>query len=304
MAGHFASLEQEAKADRNPDARFPGGYSKLRYFYRTLGSFGKDHACGCIDRVYDTSITFGEKLAALNQWTQANPASIAAALAKAELWKNLAWVARGNDYIANVPDQSVELFTARAEKSASYLAPLNPASDPDIYEAKLGLLRVIGNGRNDMATLYPAAINTFPTYFFYHRAMAGLLLPRWFGAPGELQQYLHLLASPESGDTGLIAYSFVAEQLSTLFTRQDLFHETGLDWPTLQRSYVLRSQRYGSSLKLLNHELWLAVAAANCPAASHLLQQIGTKWDPYIWDNWTDFAQVADWAGLPPNNKM
>ncbi len=298
MTGRFDRLEHEAQIDRNVDNRFAGGYSKLRYFYRSLGSFGRYDNCGCGKTMYYTDATFGQKLYAIRQWMTEKPGSAAAAIANAELWTSLAWNARGHDFIDETPPHSVDLFQKRLSIAAAYLRTLNVTADPAIYDIKLSLLRGLGDGRTDLAILYTGAIRAFPAYYFYYGAMAGLLEPRWFGDDGELRGYLDRLGS-SPGEAGIVTYSFVAEALLADYTWDDLFSQTGLDWPTLKRSFAVREHRYGTSLKVFNVELKLAMAARDQPFAAQLIRQIGTKWDPNVWRDWTSFAAVADWASPP-----
>ena len=298
MTGQFDRLEHEAQIDRNVGNRFAGGYSKLRYFYRSLGSFGRYDNCGCGKTMYYTDVTFGEKLHAIRQWMTQKPGSAAAAIANAELWTSLAWNARGHDFIDETSPQSVDLFRKRLSIAATYLGALDVKADPAIYDVKLSLLRGIGDGRTDLATLYSQAVQAFPAYYFYYGAMAGLLEPRWFGAPGELQNYLNRLGS-SAGEDGIAIYSFVAEALLADYTWNDLFSATDLDWPTLKRSLDVREHRYGTSIKLLNVELKLAAAAHDQTFASRLVQRVGTKWDPNVWRDWKSFTAVEDWASSP-----
>ena len=298
MRGEYAGLDQLAVTLRNADVRFAGGEPKINAFYAALGDFAD---CGC-NSVRQSFVSYEAKKAALNAWVAAIPHSPTVPVAMARLLRQRAWQLRGHAFANETDDARLAKFAEVTHQSLAYLLPLDPKTDPAIYAGLLSAARASDTGRADMDRIFPAAIAAFPTYYPYYASEAEMLQERWFGAPGETARFLAAL--PDLGDTGLVAYADAVDRLDADNASSSLPKIFNIDWIILKRAFDTRRRLYDTTDDIRNEELKLAVVFSDRPYARRLLDQIGTRWAPRVWQHWTKFQQAADWvhadAGMPP----
>lgn len=298
MRGDYAALEKLAVAYRHVDIRFAGGRPKIASFYAALGTFDR---CPCgSDR--QSLIPFGAKLRAIAGWMAAVPRSPAAAVAMASLLRNYAWVQRGRDFEQDTDTRRMTAFKDTTQRSIAYLLPLDPRTDPAIFAGLLSAVRASDAGRSEMDRIFPASVAAFPSYFPYYETEADLLQERWFGAPGEAARFLAAL--PSLGDIGLVAYADAVGKLDASNATSNLHHIFGTDWPILRRAFETRRRLYGTNPILQNEEMKLAVVNDDRGYAADLLNLIGPRWAPVVWQRYSAFAAASAWArgapGAPP----
>jgi hypothetical protein len=298
MRGDFAELDRLAVTLRNVDVRFAGGEPKIAAFYAALGDFA---GCGCAS-ARESFVTYESKAAALKAWMAALPHSPTVPVAMARLLRQRAWQLRGHAFANETDDARLAQFADITRQSVAYLQPLDPKSDPAIYAGILSAARASDTGRDDMDRIFPAAISTFPTYYPYYASEAEMLQDRWFGAPGEAARFLASL--PDLGDTGLVAYADAVDRLDAGNASSSLPKLFKIDWTILRRAFDTRRRLYGTTDDIRNEELKLAVVFSDRATARRLLDQIGTRWAPHVWQRWTSFQAAADWVhadtGMPP----
>jgi hypothetical protein len=294
IARRFDTLEGQARAFRNPEAMFPGGYAKLWYFYAALGAFnGSNCECGTF---FKSDVAFAEKRAALQAWLSGMPGSITAKIGMARLLTNQAWALRGHAYASATDQGKLDAFEDTMAQAYGYLRGLDAKQDPAVFGGLFSVARAADDGRAMAAQVYAGAVAAFPWYFPYYMSRADLLQEKWFGQAGELAAYVSGLAKEGKGDIGLVGYSFAAEKLMESNAARDLYTKLGIDWGILRRSLAVRGQLYGVSNKLRNVELLLAVGARDQAFAATLAKAIAGRWDPTVWQDAATFSATATWA--------
>ena len=293
-AGHYAELDAMAATYRNPRALFIGGVPKLERFYDALATFGP-RSCGCGPGSIAAPQGFTDVEQRLEAWRRANPASIAADLALANIWLASAWKVRGGGYDDTVTDAEWAEMGNRLSEAESYMIDPNPAKDPEVYYLwiEIGKLRSYDRARLD--SLYQRAVAQFPDFYPYYPQRVSILETKWYGEPGELAGYLDELRSPEHGDTGQVAYSFAASRVMGENDRGELFSHIGLDFPSVIQAYQTRERLYG----LRNHD-WnaifnMSIQALDCQTGHVALVQIGDHWDKGIWGSRKCFTDTVAW---------
>jgi len=293
MAKRFVELDAMADDFRKSDARFPGGDQKLRHFYYGLGSI-EGQTCGCGG--YESSISFEQKGPLVRQWLAKKPQSIAAHIVMARMLTNYAWRARGHGYSNTVTEDQERNYEDRLAQAAAIIKGLNLKDDPQIYGIYTTIARASSNPRPKLDSIYAEVTKQYPRWFISYSNRADILQEKWFGQPGELAIYTQSLLSIPGGETGKIAYSYVADRLVGQYRWQELYTVTGLTWSSVKEAYAIREKKYGMNNNNWNILLSLAVAGGDMPAAKMAIQHIGDDWDSEVWKEKKYFDQTVAWV--------
>jgi hypothetical protein len=236
----FDALEATAGRARSLATHFPGGKAELQVFYE---AFSKE-AC---TQYYDSlSETAGQaRVELVGRWLGQKPDSPTARIASATVWEQYAWTGRGTGYSNQVSQVQWEVFADRVKRAAQFMHNVDPARDAQAYLVLLDLARDFSLPRPQIDAVFREAHTRFPTYLAYYAAYANMILPKWFGAPGDMAEYTKSLLADPGGDDGAMAYSRVAERLSWGGELADIYRDAGLTWPDVQHGFALRESRYG-----------------------------------------------------------
>jgi len=245
----FDALEATAERARSLATWLLGGKAELQVFYESL----QNEDCTQY-YAYVSDPTAKARIAVVEHWLQQKPESLTAKLASAILWDQYAWTGRGAGFANAVSQQQWALFRERAQRAAQFARNVDPARDPQAYVLLLNLARDLGLPRLQIDRLYDQARRHFPTYQPYYPVYANLILPKWFGAPGDIAGFTQSLLSDPGGDTGAVAYARVAERLAWDFWGSDIYREYGLSWADVQHSFAVRERLYG-----LDQWAWIAL---------------------------------------------
>ena len=104
------------------------------------------------------------------------------------LWV-LAWDARGTGTSDNVTDSGWKLFEAREEKARAVLDENSALTEkcPESYLIRQQIAQ--GQGIELETVLLKRAIAFDPSYYYYYRIHATLLLPKWYGEEGDASNF-------------------------------------------------------------------------------------------------------------------
>jgi len=186
-----------------------------------------------------------------------------------------------------------------ASRARLALATVDDRKDPQIYlllmEIAEGDTASSGDARSELDALYSAAIAAYPSYFHYYSRRVNDLQERWYGRPGEAKAYVQSLLKNPGGDSGLVAYSYAANNLMQLNQRETLLRVTGLSWPTIKLAYATRERLYGMRNRDWNALCNLALAGEDRDAAKLALRHIGDNWDPAVWQERRYFDAAVAW---------
>ena len=197
-AGRYAELDSMATQFRDPRERFVSGIPKLKRFYDALGAFGPPTGSGCGFVPASVSIPPGfiDAEQRLEAWRRADPTSIAADLALANIWLESAWDARGGGFADEVTDAEWTEAGNRLSQAELYMIDPDPAADPEVYYLWIEIGKLRGYDRARLDRLYRRAVAQFPEFYPYYSQRVGIVETKWYGAPGELARYLDDLRRP------------------------------------------------------------------------------------------------------------
>lgn len=294
----FDTLENQAVEYRKTNPRFPGGAEKLYVMYDALGATKEESSCGCGG--YESPYTFDVKAVAIQKWITAQPQSLTARLAMAKLLISYAWAARGGGYSDTITEEMAKHYAERLQAAAAYVKGLDPKLDPQIFSIYIKLARGSQNARALMDAIYIEGTKTFPQYYHLYASRADILQEKWFGGPGELQEYTQSLLTSPGGEIGQIAYSIAAVRLFYQYKGSEVYSRTGLLWPKVRETFAVREKVYGLDNADWNVLLAFSVDANDQASAHEILPHVGTNWDKGVWHDKATFDSAVAWASWQP----
>lgn len=283
--GKYAELEKIAQKIRQNKEHFPDGAHKIRSFYRA----------------FDKPTTKNDEswlniLARIEAWQKAFPESITPRIAKAIVWDEYAWDARGSGFANKVTEQGWELFNERLNKAHELVekAPLRSSDDcPMRHEILLS-----PSYSSDLGTFekkFRDAIAFDPSYLAFYDKKAENLLPRWHGTSGDSIRFADEAVSLAPKNLGMIVYARI---MWFLWVRNEIntFKEPGVSWEKVKQGYRDLEKKYPNSPWNLNWFCRLACNAGDKETAQVLFKRIGSS--PYIeaWGNRAKFEEWRQWA--------
>ena len=209
------------------------GQPALQTFFEGLSEIYQEKDAPAVEQLIQT-------------WRTARPDSVLARLAEIEFFTDAAGRARGNGYADSITpamSQSMNEALARAAQGIDEL-PASALELPMTYVALARWGHLSGAGRPFLDAVYREGNAKFPTYQPLLRARINSLLPRWYGAEGELMQLLQERADAIGGADGDIDYALGFARVRRY--EGDLPHDNARFWRGLE---ALR-QRFPDSVSL------------------------------------------------------
>lgn len=281
-------LGDQARAKKE---RFPGGHWKIHELYNGLDdpTPGK-HA---------TEADWQELMQLLQSWVQTHPQSATARVALAWAWISYADDARGEGYADTVSDKGWKLYaerTAKAEKVLDEAAAL-PVKCPEFYNVKFNIAENQSWGKEKILALFREASAFEPGYYYYGRAVAMLLEPKWFGESGDTAKFLQNAADRIGGEKGDAYYFLVASSRDVVCGCQD---QPQVSVERIERGYNATERMYGVSMVNLNGLAYLALYGGrpDINLADQTFQRIGDQWVKDRWNDEKTFEQIKERVGL------
>ncbi len=192
-----------------------------------------------------------------------------------------AWKARGNGLADTVTPDAWKLFKERVQQSRSILetAESLPVHDPKLY-ANLQVVALAQSwSRPQIDQLFQQAVSIEPLYFYYYNEQTNSLMPKWYGKPGEAEEFLHSAADHVGGPEGDFIY-FRAAALENCCRSTQL---PGLSWDRVKRGFAALDQLYGATNHQRNVVAYMAVAQHDREFAQQVVSVIGNDWDASVW---------------------
>lgn len=290
----FDALDRIAAEVRASKERLPGGAWKLEKFYKGL--------CDLYDGDQTQDGVWQYHLAKLKKWVAQKPASVTARIGLASAYVKYAWLARGGDYAANVPEAAWKVFRERLATAEAILqdaARLEPKC-PHWYAVMMNVALSEGWDRSRYEQLFGQAVKFEPFYYDYYEAKAHYLMPRWNGRPGEWESFAEGAAHQVGGKEGSIIYYRIA--MSIAASDPSDVHAgrfavgSKVSWAGLEQGFADVAQTYGSSAHEANMLCLMAVTAGEKPLSQKLFKQIGENWDINVWGSQNTFEAHRRWA--------
>ena len=283
-ARRFRQLDCLADSARTGKQTFPGGFWKLRAMYVALQE----------PPLHPTSVDWTRHLNLVQQWVALRPNSITARIALAESYSEYGWYARGEGESDSVSKSGWNLFEQRNAHAREILKQASVLNQkcPEWYFAMQMVALAQGWNAAQRQTLLQDALNAEPGYFYYYRIYAASILPKWYGAEGEVEQFLKTTADRLGGESGDILYFRVAAYLITYQNEEHL----QLSWPRIQRGFKALEKRDGASVENWNYLARLATVNQDPLVANRMFKRIDNQWDEETWHTANYYQSIRDWA--------
>lgn len=245
-----------------------GGFWKIRTFY------------GGLRPKNNTDEEYNNHFERLNRWKEKFPDSITPRVAIADAWQMYAEEARGGGYSDTVTDEGRKLFIERMRNSEQELLEAKGLAErcPYWYVAMMELAKAQGWNFNDYEALYQEAIAFEPDFYYFYRAMAMYLLPRWYGEEGQWESYLEQI----SREKGVVIYYLTVSHF-VLNVGEIQFDRTKISWEKSKQGFEELKRTYGVEKQRLNEFAKFSSLANEFTTANEIFNEIGEDWDKEVW---------------------
>jgi hypothetical protein len=285
----FDQLDCVGDQARASKERFSGGQWKIHDLYQGL----YDPAPG----KRATEEDWHDLMQLLQGWVQTHPKSTTARVALAWAWIAYAGEARGNGYADTVSENGWKLYQERTVQAEQVLkdAAALPVKCPESYVVKLNIAQNQSWGKERTLALFDEASAFEPGYFYYGRAVAMLLEPKWFGEPGDTAKFLQDASDRTGGKEGDAYYFLVASSKDVICGCED---QPKLSLDRVERGYDAVEQMYGVSMPNLNQLAYLTLhlGRPDIILADKTFERIGAQWTKYTWNDEKNFEQTRSWV--------
>ena len=267
--GQIDALAQQLRAQR---LRFRGGAWQLNVVYGAINSPGS---------LTETDAAWQGLITKLQSWITSDQGSPTPRIALAQAYLTFAWKARGSGFANTVTPQGWALFNERVQSAHTTLEEARgiSANCPEWYRAMQTVALAQGWPRQQVDALVQTAMAQDPGYYYFARAEANYLLPKWYGKPGDTEAYAAQVADALGGREGDALYFLIAAHTNCCNNVQ----APAMDEGRAQRGFAALDQLYGSTTREENEAAFLAVRAGDTAAAQALFARIGNDWSARVW---------------------
>lgn len=191
-------------------------------------------------------------------WRAARPKSNLARLAAIQMWTDAAGEARGDGVASTVTSAMSAKIEAALQKGAQSWAtlPKTAFESPLAFEVALRRVQLAGASHEFLTHLIASGIKKFPDYQPLYGLGAYLLLPRWFGAPGEAEAMIKARADQIGGENGDIFYGRLIWDLSSYVGQLSV--DFNFDYERAQRGLKSLNERFPDSISIRSARFALA----------------------------------------------
>jgi hypothetical protein len=226
-------------------------------------------------------------------WRHAKPNSTLARLAEIQIWTDAAWKARGKDVASSITpamQKRIDQCVGRASQLIRSLPA--PAKQSPLTFVSLMKWGQFTGDRAFLDQTFADAVRKHPNYNGLYTMRAYLLLPRWYGNPGEWEELVAGRANRLGGERGDIFYARIFAD--GIAVSGDIFPETGASYARVQRGLFGLQKRRPASVSVFTAQLraassakeWkLAQAMLLSPKGNHLDVTAGPL-TPFMWHTW------------------
>lgn len=288
LQGDFAQLEQEAQRSRVSKARLTGGVWKLHGLY--------DGVVRPSSQFHPEGNDWDAQLVGIKKWIAAYPNSATVRIALAEFYTVYAWAARGVGYSDSVTRSGWKLFGQRIElaKSALLEAAQLKEKCPYWYTVMQDVALAEGWDKPLARELFEKAVEFEPGFLQYYREYAYFLLPKWYGEPGEAEQFAEEISQKVGGPVGDTFYFEIASEIACQYDLNES-PVPKMSWEKIKQGYAAIDRLYGQANLKANRFAYMAYLLGDKPAAREAFNFIGDHREPEVWSN-DQFAFVRAWA--------
>jgi hypothetical protein len=288
LANQFEALDSMAESLRTPQAKWPNGGWKLRTFYNHGFDLSLRNA---------SEKDWQAHLRRLRQWKAQSPNSITAPVALAYALVGYAWEARGDQLAREVTEEGWRGMRDRLAQSRMVLVEARrlPRVCPGWWMAAQKVALGESWDRRIYEELFTEAIRTAPTFDAYYDLKAIRLLPRWGGRDGEWEAFADSAANQVPPPLGDQRYARIVWSIQR-YTSENIFQESRISWDRTNRGFEELVKAYPASLELRSAFAYLAWQAADQPTLRQQFIELGTRIDPGVWEDRSEFMEARKWA--------
>jgi hypothetical protein len=235
--------------------------------------------------------------AKIGRWETARPDSIEARVIHVNFLTDYAWKARGTDWAGKVDPNAWAVFSNRlAQAYIVYQGAQGMAKkSPVLWEAASRIALGQQWEVEDMLKHYEEARAAEPLFPGYEGNVAYFLLPRWYGKPGDWEQFA-LQESLRPDGRGAEGYATTCVGMIEFYP-DHFFKNTTIEWPRLKEGFNILVQKYPKAKWWLNQYARFAVMASDREAARAAFEAMNGQADANLWskDEIHDFQKWTYW---------
>lgn len=271
----FAQLEKIAQQDRSEKGRLLGAVWKIFAFYNCAA----------------TPVSAGElndadyalQIARMKKWIAAYPDSATARIALAYVYPSFAELARGTEHADKVSDSQWGDYNGRTAEAKAILLETSKLKekDPSWYYGMLLVAHSEGWDKAHFRELFDQALAFEPSYYHYYRAYATYILPQWYGAPGELQDFAREVSGKIPEPNASLLY-FQVMSSDACYCREAMKDLASIDYLKFKQGYHSVAREFGVSNLNANRFVFVASMFKDQESAHEAFAEI-RKMEPEAW---------------------
>jgi len=239
-------------------------------------------------------------LEVVEKWTQQKPESITPRIVKAKLLSRSGWRVRGKGFAHTVTEEQWRVFRIENQKAWDVLddAEKLGTKDPELYATRLDLGKALAKPMREINSIFYKGVEINRSYYPLYQEMARILMPRWFGGPGDLEAFAREAVTLTSSDEGESFYAVVAEVPIPFLSesRFELFLTYGFSYDRLKIAFKDLLKQYPDSNYHINSFCLIASLYKDKKTARELFEVIGDNWEWDVWDYRRVFDKYRSWA--------
>lgn len=283
---HFAEARKQKLLGSNGGWWLPSSYRAIKGSDRDEGRLRK-------------------QMALMTEWIDQYPESITPRVVLGKLWLRYAWMGRGGGYADTMTEQQRTNFAWRLVEARKVLMEARELEEkcPELYVTMLNLAKGEGWPRDEIDAMFREGQKLEPQYQYLYVEMAHLLLPKWYGEPGEWEEFARKIADENPAGRGDELYARIALLMALKdegdFTLETIFKKSDLSWALVKRGEEAIRLRFPDSKMNSNYFAFLACAAGDRKTAREAFQRIGDDYAISVWGNRIVYEHSRRWANRP-----
>lgn len=289
----FDQFETLVKDLRTSNVKTDGGWSELGDAYS-----GADAGLKYVEQ--EQGVEAVHKL--LTQWKKLKPDSLAEVVVEANYGITAAWEARGSGWASSVRESQWNVFhneMLHARQALDEAGKITGVFDPQILAVRARIAKGLGPDRDDIKDIVGQAITKCPDYEPIYDNVAELLLPRWYGKPGDVERFAEDMAKKLPPPTGDIIYARIAMMVRG-YEGKDFYKNSAFKYPRLLSAYKTLIKAYPNGASNRRELFFFAALAKDSDTSRQMLAEIGDKWPPAriesVWGSQGRFESYKAWA--------
>ena len=236
----------------------------------------------------------------MERWHRERPGSIAARVALATAYRNLAWEHRGAGLGREVTQEGAQEKERYLEKAWEVLTEVydERPEDPQYWSVLLGMTHLRGRTPPYTPEVLAEALKAAPDYLSIYLNEAHFRVPQWGGSRGDVERFAASSTDAEINPFGEELYARIAVSLGRGSEKKKVFGEHGFDWPRVRDGLELINQRYPERLNF-HWAAYMAVLAGDRQAANAFFSDDAGGYGEdvrKIWKNEANYLSQLEWA--------